>query len=518
MTDPAQSGPGDAPQGVFAETNGSLGELRQLLVGPELEQLAALQTRVGDPAKRTVDLAEALPGAIRAAKAKALRDALEPVFEKAFSNSVRKNPKELADAIYPIIGPAIRTSVASAIRDFAEALNQIVEKSVSLRSIRWRVESIITGKPFAEILMARSLLYSVEQVFLVHRRSGLLLQHVAAQGSVLKDADMISGMLTAIQDFLSDSFTEGAQDLETVDAGRFKLWLTYSSKVLLVGAVSGTAPVELRQVFRKALDQIEALLQSQINNFKQDDLSVFEPAQPILAECLLGRSGPEKRKKARLWPYLALVAAVILALVGWRMAVRTRWNQYFEMLRAQPGIVITDIARNGSSYTVSGLKDPQAGDPAQLLAGRNLDAGNVRFIWQPYLSVNTPFAARRAQDEELVRIQRQIIRFETDSSQLVLSEAARIEDLALEIGALLKAVPRARVDIVGHADETGSPGTNVRLSNDRANRVFDALVAQGVPLTALHAVGVGNSSPLRKGATEWDRATNRGVSFKILLK
>ena len=219
MQDPAN--PGDS--------NSSLEELRKLLVGAELDQLAALEERhaalrdrIDDPAKRSMDLAEALPAAIRAAKAKPLREALEPVFEKAFSSSVRKNPRELADAIYPIIGPAIRTSIAASIRDFAEALNQIVEKSVSLRSIQWRVESIITGKPFSEILMARSLLYSVEQMFLIHRKSGLLLLHVAANGSVLKDADMISGMLTAIQDFLSDSFTDGGQELETIDAGRLQ--------------------------------------------------------------------------------------------------------------------------------------------------------------------------------------------------------------------------------------------------------------------------------------------------------
>ena len=219
--------PADGSASAPANSN-ELGELRQLLVGPELKQLARLEARVAEPASRAADLAEVLPEGIRAAKARALGIALEPVFEKAFSHSVRKNPKELADAIYPIIGPAIRTSIAAAIRDFAEALNQIVEKSVSFRAIQWRIESIVSGKPFNEILLARSLLYSVDQVFLIHRRSGLLLLHAAARDSVLKDADMISGMLTAIQDFLSDSFTEGGQNLETVDAGRFKLWLTYS--------------------------------------------------------------------------------------------------------------------------------------------------------------------------------------------------------------------------------------------------------------------------------------------------
>ena len=509
--------PDPAPSGLAGGESGALEELRQLLVGAELEQLAALNERIADPARRAADLAEALPGAIRTAKAKPLRDALEPVFEKAFSNSVRKNPKELADAIYPIIGPAIRTSIGAAIRDFAEALNQIVEKSVSLRSIKWRVESIITGKPFAEILMARSLLYSVEQVFLVHRKSGLLLQHVAAQGSVLKDADMISGMLTAIQDFLSDSFTEGGQDLETVDAGRFKLWMTYSHKVLLVGAVSGTAPVELRQVFRKALDQIEEQLQSEINNFKQDDLSVFEPARPILEACLLGQPAPERKNKAGLWPYLAVIAAILIALLAFRMILQTRWNRYFETLKEQPGIVITDVERRGSFYVVSGLKDPQAADPAALLAPRKLDAKKVRFVWQPYLSLDTPFAKKRTQQAAAARIERQIIRFDTNSSKLVMSEAERIENLADDISQLLRTAPNARITITGHADETGTPAKNVQLSIDRANQVADALVAQGVSRATVAPAGVGNASPLRKGNSEWDRATNRGVSFSAVI-
>jgi OOP family OmpA-OmpF porin len=499
--------------------NGELESLRQLLVGPELERLAALNERVADPAKRSIDMAEALPGAIRAAKAKPLREALEPVIEKAFSASVRKNPREVADAIYPIMGPAIRNSIAAAIRDFAEALNQIVEKSVSVHALKWRVESIITGKPFAEILLARSMRYAVEQVFLVHRKSGLLLQHVAAKGSVLKDADMIAGMLTAIQDFLSDSFTEGGQDLEMVDAGRLQLWLTYSPKLLLVGAVGGIAPVELRQVFRKALDRVDEQLRNEINNFKQDDVSVFEPAKPILEACLLGQSTSlEKPKAAKLWPYLAVVALVLLALLSWRIVVARRWDSYFQALRAQPGIVVTGIERRGGLWVVSGLKDPSTADPAQLLAGRNLDGRDVRFAFQPYLSMEQPFASKRALDETAGRIQRQIIRFDTNSSHLAISEAARIEDLALEIGELLRAAPGARIAVTGHSDETGTPEANAKLSADRASRVADSLVAQGVRREALNPSGVGDTRPLRKGESEFDQATNRGVSFTVTLQ
>ena len=500
------------------ESPDDLGELRDLLVGPELEQFGELRARVDDPARRTADLAQVLPEAIRGAKAKALREALEPVFEKAFSSSVRKNPKELADAIYPIIGPAIRTSIAAAIRDFAEALNQIVEKSASFRSIKWRIESVISGKPFNEILLARSLLYSVEQVFLIHRKSGLLLQHVAAKDSVLKDADMISGMLTAIQDFLSDSFAEGGQELETVDAGRFKLWLTHSPKVLLVAAVGGTAPMELRQVFRKALDEIEGPLQYEIDNFRQDDLSVFEPARPVLEACLLGQSA-QKRVKARLWPYFAALALILLVLLGWHWYSQARWNRYFEALKHEPGVVVTDVEKTGffSGWLVEGLKDPLARDPAILLHSEHLDPSKVRFALQPYLSLNTSFAMKRESDEARDRIGKQIIRFDSDSSKLVIAEADRIDDLTREIGKLLAIHPDARIKVVGHADETGTPEKNGKLSADRANTVVEALVAQGVPRSSITATGVGDANPIRTGTGEWDRATNRGVAFEVTI-
>src|SRR5439155_1024104 len=154
MPQPAKDGAG------FTEIGSTeFGELRQLLLGPDLVRISELEQRFEDPAKRIADLARDLPDSIKSAKAKALRESLEPVF-------------------------------------------------------------------------------------LIHRKSGILLQHAAQQGKVLKDADMISGMLTAIHDFVSDSFTADGQDLETVDTGRYKLWIQYGPCALVVGAVGGTAPVE----------------------------------------------------------------------------------------------------------------------------------------------------------------------------------------------------------------------------------------------------------------------------------
>lgn len=498
------------PANVPEPSARELEELRELLIGQELESLADVQGRISDPARRAQDLAQVLPDAIKSAKAKNLREALEPLVERSFHHAVRKNPGEIVEAIYPVIGPSIRASIGKALRDFAENLNQIVEKSASLRAIRWRIESLITGKPFSEILLSRSLLYTVEQVFLIHRSSGVLLQNAAAQESVVKDADMISGMLTAIRDFVSDSFV-GGQDLETVDVGSYKLWMTYGTKVLLVGAVSGTAPVELKQVFRKALDGIEETLRPEIDAFKQGDTSVFEPAQLFLKQCLLGQSAPGKRKKARLWPYVLFLAVIVVALFGYQLWQRAKWDGYFGELRRQQGIVITDIERSGSSYVITGLKDPGAPDPAVLLRARGLNPAKATFRLAPYYSINTPYDRQRQFDAAKEVIENKLIRFDSGSSKVAPGEADHIDDVA----AAMKNLAGATFTITGRADDTGSNDTNVKLSEQRAQVVADALQSVGIPPSAIKIVAAGNTQPLRQGSSDWDRAANRSVSFRV---
>jgi outer membrane protein OmpA-like peptidoglycan-associated protein len=514
-----QEPPGDraAPGGPANGAGAAeFAELRRLIVGRDLDQLAGLQQRLDDPQIRAAETGKVLPGALKAAPGRSLREALEPVFEKSFQSSVRKHPREISDAIYPVMGPAIRSSIAAAIREFAESLNQIVEKSASWRAIRWRIEARVTGRPFTEILLTRSLLYSVEQVFLIHRKSGLLLLHLASQSAVVKDADMVSSMFSAIQDFVSDSFTQAGQELETIDVGRYKLWVQYGSKALLVGAVSGTAPVELKGVFRAALEKIHETLFSELDTFKQDDLGVFEPARPYLESCLLGQKAPNRR--AQLAPWLAAAAAVALlfGLVFWQVRNQRRWDAYIDALRQQPGIAVLRAEKRGSGGVIAGLKDPKAPDPASLLAGFELDASRIRYEWQPYFSMNTPFAAEREVEADLALIEAQTIRFELASAKLPLAEAGRIEDLAAAINRVRKARPDARIAITGHTDEVGTAETNMKLSADRAAAVGEALSAQGIPPAAISATGAGNTQPLRTGGTEWDRAANRSASFRVL--
>ncbi|NJM53355.1 MAG: hypothetical protein HC846_08145 [Blastocatellia bacterium] len=53
-----------------------------------------------------------------------------------------------------------------------QSLNQSLEHSISPKGLRWRIEAWQTGKSFAEVVMLNSLIYRVEEVFLIHRETG----------------------------------------------------------------------------------------------------------------------------------------------------------------------------------------------------------------------------------------------------------------------------------------------------------------------------------------------------------
>ena len=218
MASPGQNRPAATNYRSEPTKNGDLDELRELLLGPERAELDELREHIRSRSQRTIDLSEVLPDAIllRAGRDPRLMQVLEPLLEKALADSVRRDPRILAEALFPVITGAVRRAVASALQGLIESLNQIVETSISFRSVGWRIEAARTGKSYAEIALLRSLLYRVEQIFLIQNETGLLLQHVIADSVMVRDPDMISVMLTAIQNFVQDSFGAADNTLETV--------------------------------------------------------------------------------------------------------------------------------------------------------------------------------------------------------------------------------------------------------------------------------------------------------------
>lgn len=82
------------------------------------------------------------------------------------------------------------------------------------------------------------------------------------------------------------------------------------------------------------------------------------------------------------------------------------------------------------------------------------------------------------------------------------------------IAAVLKDDPSLRVEIQGHTDNVGSPATNQKLSQDRAESVKNWLVTRhGIDPSRLTTTGFGDTKPMGDNKTEEGRAQNRRVEL-----
>jgi OOP family OmpA-OmpF porin len=395
--------------------NGSQGdrlnELRRLLLAPEKTQLSQLENQVVElkgqvdnpPALQPEEVSEVLPEAIihRSQIDDQLSKATIPLTEENIRTSVRRNPQVLADALFPVIGPAIRKAIADALQTMVQSMNKTLEQSLSPQSIGWRLEALRTGKSFGEVVLLKTLLFRVEQVYLIHQKTGLVLQHVESDKTGAQDPEMVSAMLTAIQDFVGDSFQNapGAK-LDTLEVGELAVWIESGPLASLAAVIRGNAPLSFRDVLKERIEEIHSRQGNDLAAFSGNP-DVFESSRPLLHDCLLQQLGTaEKKKKPRLSPVAAIgFGAAILLQISAFFWIRDhhRWSEYVERLKSEPGIVVTEAERGWRQHSVAGLRDLAAVDPAALLGDYSYETDDVAQKWQPYQSLDDKFILDRAQ-------------------------------------------------------------------------------------------------------------------------
>ncbi len=137
--------------------------------------------------------------------------------------------------------------------------------------------SVIESKPVAK--------YKVEELYLIYK-DGRLLKNVSAV-EVKTDTDIMSGMLTAINDFVQDSFnTEG--DLGSIDYGNNKIILQRGNYSYLAAVIYGEIDNKFKGKLINAVRTIETI-NSSLSNWDGDSESVKQAElylNPIIEETI----------------------------------------------------------------------------------------------------------------------------------------------------------------------------------------------------------------------------------------
>lgn len=563
---------------------GSFEQLRHLILAPEQEDLARLRARVESAETRTRDLSAVLPEAIAMRRAaggeEALGEALRPTVETALRESVRKDPGTLADALFPVMGPAIRRSILQTLRSFFDSFNEAMDHSLSLRGLQWRFEALRTGRSFSEIILLHSLVFRVEQVFLIHKRTGLPLAHAVAPAVAMQDASLVSGMLSALQDFVRDSFSSAKGEiLEKINVGELEVWVEDGPYAILAAVIRGIPPPDYRLRMAETLEQIHRNFAGQMERF-EGDTGPFASATDDLTRCLEFQY--KERQGSKQTSYALVFAGVLfVVLAGWwsyRAWENHRWGQFVETLRGEPGLVVTDFERRHGRYEIRGLRDPLSADPQALLRGAGLESKDAEFHWAGYYAMDDVILDKRAtallrpssnvklnvsdgvlhaegeasttwatevrerallvpgirgvdfsqltdtDQAEFNRlkglVQAAIIRFPLSSATPMPEDLERLSGLTPQVRSLLEKAQLLRksveVEVVGHSDSSGVESTNIPLSQSRADRVVYELARDGVSRAVLRSRGVASLEPLRKEESEESRQYNRSVTFRVV--
>ena len=534
---PHRSSPDAPPTEGLTSVDEDWTQLRTLLLAPEQTQLDELRDRLENQVVQPRDVSRVLPEAfaVRGEQDPQLATVLNPYVEHGFIATVRKSPRVIVDAIAPIMGPAIRQAIARALQSMTQSFNRSLDDSLSIRGLRWRIESWQTGRPFAEVVLLKTLRYRVEQVFLIHRETGLLLNHVATDTAVLQDQQVLSGMLTAIQHYVRDSF--GASQEHTLDqfhVGEWTVWIEQGSQAYVAGVIRGAPPESLREEFRTALDEIHGQYAQSLTNFT-GDAAPLKTTQAHLESCLQTHyEAPPRPSALKLW---IVGGAGLLALLWWSVTAyqtHARWSNLLTALKSEPGIVITTARSTWGGYHLEGLRDPSAKDPSIKVVEAGLEPKTIMAVWSPYYSLDPTFIEARAQSilqppetvrlslegntliatgsapiewaketrrlavlvpgishyrdeglittalaELLVRINRTVIHFRSGSSTVEPSERATLRMVSDTLRELDQAVSQSgqqlQLDILGAADNTGPITRNIQLSQERADAVLTAL-------------------------------------------
>ncbi len=375
--------------------------LKGLLLGEDLERIRRIDEEFHSPEERLRHLTELLPLALKRLERRGeLNDSLAPTVEAAVRLLIQRDSQRFADALYPAIGPAIRRSISETIRQLLRNLNQALEVGLSWQGLKWRIEAWRSGMPYAQVVMLHSLDYRVEQVFLIHQRSKLLLGHVQASGVQDRDPDMVSSMLGAIDDFIQDSFAaERDGQLGQIGFGELSILVEPGPDLLLAVAVRGDPPARLREQMQQVLEDIQSRYANVLDGF-DGDMSVFSALEGLLEPLLQQQfKTPEGSRRWRLSLKARLIGlALLLVLLMWGI---DRWwwqrqqTDFLQRLRAEPGLVVTSLTDKDGQLHIRGLRDPLARDPGELLRQTVLDPDEILLDFSAFQSLQPQFVHRR---------------------------------------------------------------------------------------------------------------------------
>ena len=378
-------------------SDNSLDKVRELLIGRDDK---FVQEKLNRDAKGIVTnvVSEALFD--RETKDGSVNKVLVPLVEKSLHRSIEANSDKIVGTLYPLVGTLVRKAVSSFLVEFVERTNALIENSLSPKSISWRFRAWQSGIKYSEYVASQIYQYQVQQLLVIHRETGTLLHSISSDPDKEKDADLISSMLVAINDFVADAFgvtsTESENELGEIKTEDFTLLIKIGPQALLVAAVTGSIPPEVRGKLQQALEDFHQFYQQPLLNYEGDN-APFDGCETILSDCLISERKEGEGKKSK-----RLIGAVVLLAIFLGLAVLSFMRLSLSILKSDlheltppPGIIVTDTYISNGNVHAKVLRDPIATSIESWFSENSIDTERVTVIEEPFVSLKPSVVERK---------------------------------------------------------------------------------------------------------------------------
>ncbi|MGB3619845.1 OmpA family protein [Ketobacter sp. MCCC 1A13808] len=496
-------------QGSAETTAQPLGDdfdrLQQLILGPDYSRALRSIAAQSETDRVAAVVAEAIQQ--RAQTDQGVQQAIEPAVTASLDQMIQKQPHRITNVLYPIIGPAIRKSVAAALAEMMNNLNDILSQSLSMKAWWWRIAAWRSGISYGEFALLKTLLYQVDQVLLIHKDTGLLIAETNTESVISEDTELVTSMLTAINDFVSDSFKQPGSRIESIRFGEHTIEIIVGPMAVLAAKVKGSVTPALVNNLNETLEVIHQRFFSELEYF-DGNKTPFTEAQPLLSTCLLHKAQEKPRRKP--WLAYGLVSLLIIGCClkfGYWWYAEQKKADIVQAIKKQPDYILINQSQTGKQLNFVLLRDPATPPPEALLAAMDtapwqvgIEAHSAPLHPTAIQTAPEPTAGQRWR-ELVAKVQSTRLYFSVDSNQLSIEEANKIPLLVNSLESIAElattlGIKHHQIVVTGFADPSGDPTANAAISRNRAQAVADLLTTNGLSENLITVWGVGHLNAL----------------------
>ncbi len=511
--------------------------------------------RTGTDEKLRTSVATILDGALvqaEVARHDELAQAIAPLVVRTVRTEIRNSQDVLVEALYPMTGRMVKAYVASAMKDLVADINRRLESN----ALMLRLKALTTGQSVGELALALGQRLDVEELFLIRRGTGQLVDHWPASARGPDRDQVLGGVLAAINDFAAEAFKGEGSALRRVDLEGSQVYLRASPEYLLAVRCSGTAPRAVEAViddeFLGTVEHQHEVLASYPAGAAPAPRGSSE-LLPGLAKRLSTRI-EEKRSELLAPPFgirpLRLIGAVaMLALLvsggwyAWRSletervrSVAQRVIDTSSEIRGYP--VTLEVPPWGRSLTVSGLMPSYSAHEdivsrlRQLLPGSDIrdqlavvpEGGpdtrpEIARVERELTLARAEFE-RGAMRRSLERTTRRLEMVATDLEPLRLAHPRQMEPVVAAVTSGLARLATARKAVASPALDGKAAAEQVKaidgISRDLANAGAEvaALIGEASPRVALRS---GPNASLAEVADDLSGETERLAAMVVAV-